>query len=76
MRMRLPVLAMTRLWGWALPGLIAMEPAAMAVYAASSEMGISPRAGADFPTSVGGVVKHQLLSRIARNQFRVVGIGK
>jgi hypothetical protein len=76
MRMRLPVLAMTRLWGWAMPGLIAMEPAAMAAYAASSEIGISPGACADFPTSLGRDVKDQLPSHTARNQFRVEGIGK
>jgi len=32
MRMWLPVRAMTRIWRLALPGLIALEPAAMALH--------------------------------------------
>jgi hypothetical protein len=76
MRMRLPLLTMTRLWGWAMPGLIALEPAAMALYEASSEMGMSPRACADFPKGLVRVVKDQLPSQTARNQFRVQEIGK
>jgi hypothetical protein len=76
MPMRLPVHAMARLWGWVMPGLIALDPGAMALYAASGEMGTSPRACADFPTGPVRVVDDQLPIQTARNQFRVEGIGK
>jgi hypothetical protein len=68
--------AMTRLWSWAIPGLIALEPAAMALHVASGEMGTSPRASANFPTRLGRVVNDQLPSQTVRNPFRVEGFGK
>jgi hypothetical protein len=71
-----PVRAMTRLWGWAIPGLIALEPAAMALHVASAEMGTSPRASANFPTRLVRVVKDQLSSQTVRNRLRVEEFGK
>jgi hypothetical protein len=76
MRMWFLVRAMTRLWDWATPGLIALEPAAMALHVASREMGISPRACADLPIGLLTVVKVQSPSQTGRNQLRVEGFGK
>jgi hypothetical protein len=76
MRMWWPVHAMTRLWGWVLPGLIALEPTAMALYVASGETDVSPRACADFPSSLVRVVRNPLPSQTVRNQFRIEGFGK
>lgn len=36
MRMGWPFRALTRLWDWVIPGLIALDPPSMAYYAASS----------------------------------------
>jgi len=68
--------AMTRLWAWAIPGLIALDPAAMALHEASGETGMSRKASADFPTGLVRVVKDQVPSQAVRNQFRVEGFGK
>jgi hypothetical protein len=76
MRMWWPAHAMTRIWDWATPGLIALEPGAMALHEASGEMGMSPRASADFPTGLVRVVRDQLPSRTVPNQFRVERFGK
>ena len=68
--------AMTRLWAWAMPGPISLEPAAMALYDTSGAMGTSPRPSEDLPTVLMRVVKDPLPSDIARNQLRVEGFGK
>jgi len=73
---RWPLRAMTRLWEWATPGLISLEPAAMALYETSGAMGTSPRPSADFPTVLMRVVKDPLRSEMAWNQLRVEGFGK
>jgi hypothetical protein len=76
MRMWFLVRAMTRLWEWATPGLIALEPAAMALHVASREMGVSPRAARNLPIDILRVVKVQSPSQTGRNQLRVEGLGK
>lgn len=47
MRLDSPVRALTRFWVWATPGLIALEPAAMACYEAMRTSSKSPTADAD-----------------------------
>jgi len=71
-----PLRAMTRLWEWAMPGLISLEPAAMALYETSGAMGVSARRSADSSTVLVRVVKERLPSEMARNQFLVEGFGK
>ena len=71
-----PLRAMTRLWEWAIPGLISLEPAAMALYETSGGMGISPRPSADFPTVLMRVVRDPLPSEMARNQLGVERFAK
>jgi hypothetical protein len=70
------VRAMTRLWAWATPGLIALEPGAMALHETSRDMGISLTAFGDFPTGLPPVVKVQLPIQTGRNELRVEGFGK
>jgi len=43
MRMWLPVRAMTRIWRWTIPGLIALEPAAMALHVQNQVPGPTSR---------------------------------
>jgi hypothetical protein len=76
MRMLWLVRAMTRLWDWATPGLIALEPGAMALHEAWGDADISLTASADFPTGLLPVVKVQLPSQTGRNELRVEGFGK
>ena len=76
MSMWWPLHAMTRLWEWAIPGLISLEPAAMALHETSGAMSPSPRPSADFPAVLMRVVKDPLPSEMARNQLRVEGFGK
>jgi hypothetical protein len=74
--MRWLVRAMTRLWDWATPGLIALEPAAMGLYVAFGETGSSPQAPAGSPTRLARNVKDLALSQTDRSQLRVEGFGK
>jgi hypothetical protein len=76
MRVWWSVRAMTRLWDWATPGLIALEPGAMALHEAWGEMDITPRGSADFPSGRLPVVKLQLPSQTGRNELRIEGFGK
>jgi hypothetical protein len=69
--MRLPVRAMTRLWVWTIPGLIALEPAAMALYVASGDMGSAPIAPADGPTGLTRDLKDLRPSQTVWSQLRV-----
>ena len=71
-----PLRAMTRLWEWAMPGLISLEPAAMALYETSGAMGISARPSADLPTVLMRVGKDPLPGEMARHRLRVAGLGK
>jgi hypothetical protein len=48
MQMWWPVRAMARLWVWTIPGLIALEPAAMSLYVA--DMGRALNEPVDGPT--------------------------
>jgi len=71
-----PLRAMTRLWEWAIPGLISLEPAAMALLEASGQTGFSPRASAEFPAGLVRAVPDQLPSQSLRIHVRVEGAGK
>jgi hypothetical protein len=73
---RWPSRAMARIWEWAIPGLIALEPAAMAMHSVAPEADISP-AGSDrlWPDSA-GADRERKSGQTLRNQLRVEGFGK
>jgi hypothetical protein len=71
-----PVRAMTQLWDWSIPGLIALEPAAMGLYVALGETASSPQAPAGGPTGLARNVKDLAPSQTDRSQRRVEGFGK
>jgi hypothetical protein len=75
-RMWWPVHAITRLWGWALPGLIALEPGAMGLYVTSGDMDRSHNTPANDPTGLTRDVRDRTPSQSVRSQLRVEGFGK
>jgi hypothetical protein len=76
MHMWWPLRGLTRIWEWAMPGLISLEPAAMALYETSRAMGTASKQSADFPTVLMHVVRDPLPGDMARNQLRVEGFEK
>ena len=73
--MRWPMRAMNRLWVWAIPGLIALEPMAMGLYLASGDIGRSPNAPADGPTGLALDLHYLRPSQTVRSQLRVEEFG-
>jgi hypothetical protein len=67
---------MTRLWAWTIPGLIALEPAAMGFYVASGDMDRSPNTPAGGPTGLTREIMDLAPSQTVRSQLRVEGFGK
>jgi len=71
-----PVRAVTRLWMWTLPGLIALEPAAMGFYVASGDMDRAPNAPAVSPTGMTRDVIELIPSLTVPRHLRAEGFGK
>jgi hypothetical protein len=76
MAMWWPVRAMYRLWVWAIPGLIALEPAAMGLYVTSGDIDRSPNTSADSLTGLTRDLKHVRPSQTVWSQLRVEEFGK
>ena len=76
MSTRRPARAITRIWELAMPGLIALEPAAMAVHLASREAHITPVGSRHFRPGPATAVRDRQSGQSLPTQLRVEGIGK
>ncbi len=74
MRKRRQMRTLTRLWEWMIPGLIALEPGAMAIHLTSRETRTSATMTPDFAQGLVLVVEEPA-GQIAANGFRAEGFG-